>query len=200
MAGLPADPSGMYLPPPGGLPEELGKASAYYRVVNAIWPDLLNQKSLIAPVRNGVNRMTGQLMQGWDHVEQSMQVIFATGFHERILRRWCGSYVPHILGEIAVPRIITRFHWAMAEGIELWEPNYRIQTVFFMDAAIEKWQPTQNFDVAGEFRIGHVFFRTEGNYRPRAHLGDSTPYRRKANSLITHGGEVWDPALGGQVS
>ena len=103
-----------------------GYASQYYRLVNAIWPDLLNQKSLIAPVRNGVNRQTGQLMQGWEHVEQSMQTIFATPFHDRILRRWVGSFVPHILGELLVPRIITRFHWAMAVSLDLWEPNYRI--------------------------------------------------------------------------
>jgi|KBSMisStandDraft_5_1062788.scaffolds.fasta_scaffold00219_21 phage baseplate assembly protein W len=197
---LPADLAGGYLPQPGEIRAENEQASRYYRVVNAIWPDLLNQKSIIAPVRNGVNRETGMLMQGWDHVEQSMKVIFATGFHERILRRWVGSYVPHILGEIAVPRIITRFHWAMAESIELWEPNYRIQTVFFMDTAIEQWQPTETFDVAGEFRLGHVFFRTEGNYRPRAHLGDPSPYIRRANTLLSRGGEIWDPALGGQVS
>lgn len=204
MAGVPAlfppDPTGSYLPDPGKLPQEMDKASKYYRVVNAIWPDLLNQKSLIAPARNGVNRMTGQLMQGWDHVEQSMQVIFDTPFHDRILRRWVGSFVPHILGEIMVPRIITRFHWAMAVSIDMWEPNYRIQTVFFMDQAIEDWKPTQSFDVAGEFRLGHAFFRTEGNYRPRAHLGDPTPYTRHANTLITRGAEMWDPALNGQVS
>jgi Bacteriophage baseplate protein W len=201
MAGLPPDPSGSYLPDPGKIMEEAETASKYYRVVNAIWPDLLNQKSLIAPARNGVNRYTGQLMQGWDHVEQSMQTIFDTPFHDRILRRWVGSFVPHILGEIMVPRVITRFHWAIAVSLDLWEPNYRIQTVLFMDSAIEDWQPKQSdFDVAGEFRIGHAYFRTEGSYRPRGHLGDPSPYARRANSLISRGGEIWDPALSGQVS
>ena len=180
-----------------GLPEESAHASRYYRVVNAIWPDLLNQKSIIAPVRNGVNRSTGQLIQGFDHVEQSMHTIFATAFHERILRRWVGSFVPHILGELFTQRIITRFHWAMVVGLDLWEPNYRIQTVWFMDQALENWAP-KTFDVAGEFRLGHAMFRTEGSYRPRAHLGDSTPYHRRAAALISRGGEtLWDPAFGG---
>lgn len=179
-----------------GLPEEPVAATRYYRIVNAVWPDLLNQKSLIAPVRNGVNRETGGLMQGWEHVEQSMKVIFATPFHERIMREWVGSFVPHILGEIAVPRVITRFHWAMAVSIDLWEPNYRIVTVWFMGDALESWTP-QSFDVAGEFRLGHVYFRTEGSYRPRGHLGDSTPYARRADALISRGGsQIWDPALG----
>lgn len=195
---VPALPGGGFLPPPGGLPTEPENATPFYRVVNAIWPDLLNQRSLIAPARNGVNRETGQLMQGWDHVEQSMNTIFNTPFHERILRRWVGSFVPHILGEIAVPRVITRFHWAMAVSIDMWEPNYRIQTVYYMGDALESWAP-QEFDVAGEFRLGHAYFRTEGSYRPRAHLGDPTPYARRANTLVSRGGDIWDPARGGRA-
>jgi uncharacterized protein len=194
---LPPAPEGGVLV---GLPTEPVEATPFYREVNAIWPDLLNQKSLIAPARNGVNRLTGRMLQGWDHVEQSMEVIFATPFHERILRRWVGSYVPHILGESFVERIVTRFHWAMAVAIDLWEPNYRIQTVFFMGDALQSWSP-QTFDVAGEFRLGHAYFRTEGSYRPRAHLGDPTPYRQRTIGLISRGGSpIWDPALGGQVS
>jgi uncharacterized protein len=183
-----------------GLPTEPREATPFYRVVNAIWPDLLAQKSFIAPVRNGVNRETGQLLQGWEHVEQSIKVIFATPYHERILRRWVGSYVPHILGEIAMPRIITRFHWSMAVSLEIWEPNYRIQTVYFMGDALDSWRP-ETFDVIGEFRLGHAYFRTEGQYRPRGHLGDGTPYYRRAAALLSRGGEdLWDPAAGvGQV-
>lgn len=183
-----------------GLPSEFSEATPFYRIVNAIWPDLLNQKAFIAPVRNGVNRETGGLMQGWDHVEQSMKVIFATPFHERILRPWVGSYVPHILGETFSPRIITRFHWSMAVSIEQWEPNYRIQTVYFMGDALQSWRP-QVFDAVGEFRLGHGYFRTEGQYRPRGHLGDATPYHRRAAALLSRGGEdLWDPAAGvGQV-
>jgi phage baseplate assembly protein W len=180
-----------------GLPTEPVAATPFYRVVNAVWPDLLNAKTLIAPVRNGVDRHSGRMLSGWDHVEQSMHVIFATGFHERILRRWVGSFVPHILGETFVARIVTRFHWAMAVAIDLWEPNYRIMQVYFMgDALEESWRP-QSFDVVGEFRLGHAFFRTEGSYRPRAHLGDITPYRMRAAGLISRGGDpLWDPALG----
>lgn len=183
-----------------GLPTEPPEATPYYRIVNAVWPDLLNQKSMIAPVRNGVNRETGQLIQGWDHVEQSMKVIFATPFHQRILRQWVGSFVPHILGESMVARIITRFHWAMAVAIDLWEPNYRIQTVYFMDAAVvADWSTApQTFDIVGEFRLGHAYFRTEGSYRPRGHLGDNTPYIQRSAGLISHGGTpIWDPAFSG---
>lgn len=178
-----------------GLPAEPGQATPYYRVVNAIWPDLLNQRAIIAPSRNGVNRDTGRLMQGWDHVEQSMKVIFATPFHERILRRWVGSYVPYILGETYSPRIVTRFFWAIAVSIDLWEPNYRIKQVHYMGDALSNWSP-KTLDAVGEYRLGHGIFRTEGVYRPRAHLGDPAAYQPRAVALLGQGTEIWDPAIG----
>lgn|GEM_PF-232694 len=177
-----------------GLPAEPSKATPYFREINAIWPDLLNQRAIISPARNGVNRETGRLLQGWEHVEQSMKVIFATPFHERILRRWVGSYVPYILGETYVARIVTRFFWAISVSIDLWEPNYRIKQVFYMGDALSKWSP-KILDAVGEYRLGHGIFRTEGVYRPRAHLGDASPYQPRAVALVGNGTEIWDPAL-----
>ncbi len=178
-----------------GLPMEPPAATPYFRTVNAIWPDLLNQRVFISPARNGVNRDTGRLMQGWEHVEQSMKVIFATPFHERILRRWVGSYVPYILGENYVKRVVTRFFWAIAVSLDFWEPNYRVKQVHFMNDALGQWTP-RTIDQVGEYRLGHGIFRTEGVYRPRAHLGDSTPYQQRAVGLSGGGTEIWDPALG----
>ena len=177
-----------------GLPAEPPQATPYYREVNAIWPDLLNQRALVSPARNGVNRETGRLLQGWEHVEQSMKVIFATPFHERILRRWVGSFVPYILGETYVARIVTRFFWAIAVSIDLWEPNYRIKQVHFMNDALSKWSP-KTLDAVGEYRLGHGIFRTEGVYRPRAHLGYASPYMQRAVALLGGGTEIWDPAI-----
>jgi uncharacterized protein len=177
-----------------GLPAEPPRATPYYREVNAIWPDLLNQRAVISPARNGVNRDTGRMLQGWEHVEQSMKVIFATPFHERILRRWVGSYVPYILGETYVQRVVTRFFWAIAVSIDLWEPNYRIKQVAYMNDALAQWSP-KTLDAVGEYRLGHGIFRTEGVYRPRAHIGDPSPYQPRAVALIGHGTEIWDPAI-----
>jgi uncharacterized protein len=177
-----------------GLPMEPSTATPYFRAVNAIWPDLLNQRAFISPARNGVNRETGRMLQGWEHVEQSMKVIFATPFHERILRRWVGSYVPYILGENYVKRVVTRFFWAIAVSLDFWEPNYRIKQVHFMGDALANWSP-KTLDAVGEYRLGHGIFRTEGVYRPRAHLGDPTPYAQRAVGLTGGGTEIWDPAL-----
>lgn len=178
-----------------GIPTEPLEATPFYREVNAIWPDLLNRRAVISPARNGVNRVNGKVLQGWEHVEQSMQVIFATPFHERILRRWVGSFVPYILGETYVARVITRFFWAIVTSIDLWEPNYRIKQVHFMGDALQSWAPRM-FDAVGEFRLGHATFRTEGAYRPRAHLGDASVYLPPTVAIIGQGTEIWDPALG----
>jgi phage baseplate assembly protein W len=164
----------------------------FFSEVNAIWPDLANQRAVISPARNGMDRFTGKLLQGWEHVEQSMELIFATPFHERVLRRWVGSFVPMILGESGVPRVITRFFWAIATGLDLWEPNYRIKQVYFMGAALDNWSPSQDPSVADLFRVGRVIFRQEGSYRPRAHLGDFSPYEQRAYGLVSRGGNLWD--------
>jgi hypothetical protein len=166
-------------------------AQPYFDVVNAIWPGLRTQ-AYVAPARNGMDRRTGKLMQGWDHVEQSLELIFATPFHERVLRRWVGSFVPHILGESAVPRIITRFFWAIASAIDIWEPNYRIKQVYLMGDALSQWSPPSTLDAAGLLRLGQLIFRQEGIYRPRAHLGDFTPYVTRYNTTVGRGTDLWD--------
>jgi hypothetical protein len=164
----------------------------FYRSVNAIWPDLLNNQALISPARNGMNRFTGKLMQGWDHVEQSMEVIFATPYHERVLRRWVGSFVPMLLGENFVERIVMRFYWAIVTGIDLWEPNYRIRQVYFMGDALSGWAPLPSTSAAAMIRLGQGIFRNEGVYRPRGHLGDFTPADTKQSALTGKGDGIWD--------
>ena len=167
-------------------------SSQFYSLVNAMWPGLGAGQALISPPRNGMDRFTGKMLQSFAHVEQSMEVIFATPFHERVLRRWVGSFVPHILGESAVARIITRFFWAIATAIDLWEPDYRIKQTYFMGPAIDQWRPSFGTDINGLLRLGEVIFRTEGQWYPRGHLGDYTPYERKAAGLISRGGNLWD--------
>jgi hypothetical protein len=164
----------------------------FYRSVNAIWPDLLGGKVIISPARNGMDRRTGKLKQGWDHVQQSMEVIFATPFHERVLRRWVGSFVPVLLGETYVARIVTRFYWAIASSIDLWEPNYRIKQIYYMGDALQQWSPLTTASAADMIRLGQAIFRNEGIYRPRAHLGDFTQYMQKQSGLIGRGDQLWD--------
>lgn len=166
----------------------------FYDPTLAQWPDLMHGRVPLAPVRVGVDRTTGKMLIGWDHVVQSMGVIFATRFHESPLRRWKGSFVPHILGESAVPRIITRFYWAIASAIDLWEPNYRVKRVRIANRSNTTFVDADSLTSAAELRAGKVTFRNEGIYRPRGHLGDETPEGQRKIGFVGRGHGVWDRA------
>lgn len=167
-------------------------ASPFFDPINAMWPDLASGRAFVSPPRNGVDRRTGKVLSGWAHVEQSMEVIFETRFHERVLRRWVGSFVPHILGESVVSRVVTRFFFAISSAIDLWEPDYRIKQVYFMGNALRSWAPTDTLDAANLLRLGDAIFRTEGIYFPRGHLGDFTPDATRTAGLIGNGSNLWD--------
>jgi uncharacterized protein len=169
-----------------------------FRVVNAIWPDLLRQQSNISPPRNGMDKYTGKLLQGWPHVEQSMSTIFSTPFHERVLRRWVGSFVPSLLGENYIARIILRFYWALASAIDLWEPDFRITQVQYMGDALAGWSPLPSVSADELIRQGQAIFRNMGVWRPRAHLGDVTPYQQKNIEMVGRGNSQWAVVAQGQ--
>lgn len=160
----------------------------WYNPTLEIWPDLKNGRAVLRPVRIGVDRRTGKMMVGWDHVEQSLRLIFATPFHTRVMRYWVGSFVPHILGDVTTVRVIARFYWAIATAIDLWEPNYRINQVDITSSAAG---PGFVQNSAEELRLGHFQVRHYGTYRPRGHLGDPTPEQRRIASLIYNNG-TWD--------
>jgi hypothetical protein len=164
----------------------------YWRTINAIWPDLINEQVFISPPRNGMDRSTGRLLQGWDHVQQSMTIIFQTPYHERVLRRWVGSFVPMILGESILPRIITRFFWAIASALDLWEPGYRFNRVYFMGNVLDAYSPPSMISAAALIRLGQAIFRYDGQWIPRGHLGDFTPSVQRSSTLIGTGTTIWD--------
>ena len=151
-----------------------------------IWPDLRKGRIVLRPVRVGVNASNGKVMIGWDHVEQSIWFILWTRYHKRPLRRWVGSFVPFILGETSLRIGISRFYWAIATAIDLWEPNYRIQRV-----RVSKRADDTSLTSAEELRQGKLTTRMEGVYRPRGHLGDQTPERRRSIGLIGRGYGMW---------
>ncbi|WP_262027575.1 hypothetical protein [Microvirga sp. Mcv34] len=144
-------------------------------------------------VRVGVDRRTGKILQGWDHVEQSIASILSTRFHERILREWVGSFVPHMLGESATPEVISRHFWAIATAVSLFEPCYRITRVRLRNP--EALDSEEAIEAAVDrLRSGHLQYWLEGVYMPRGHLGDFTPEGRRSVGLIDRGGGIWDRA------
>lgn len=109
----------------------------------------------------GVDRMTGRVLTGFDHVRQSLSVILTTSFGERVMRRYVGSFVPPLLGEPLIPRTLLRFWTAVCVAIELFEPRMRVRRIV----------PTGS--VSG-VRLGQLKFKIDCDYMPRGHLGDFT--------------------------
>jgi len=152
-----------------------------------MWPDLKLGHVVLSPTRIGMDRFSGKVLTGWDHVIQSMLLIFSTRYHERVLRRWCGSFVPHLLGNNATENTIARFYWAIATGIDLWEPNYRIQRV-----RVGRRADGSSLTSAEELRTGHLTTSMDGVYRPRGHLGNDDPQQRRAVGLVSRGYNMWE--------
>lgn len=152
-----------------------------------IWPDADRRRPL-APVRVGMDRVTGKVIIGERHEDQSLGVIFATRIHERVCRRWVGSFVPHILGDNTTARTIARFFWAIFTALDLWEPNVRILRV-----RVRSRNGTEaDLTSSEEIRAGHVTVRLESVRRPRGHLGDFTAEGRRSIGLIGRGRGEWE--------
>ncbi len=156
-----------------------------------MWPDLKHGHIVLSPVRIGMDRYTGKMLTGWDHVLQSMVLIFSTRFHERVLRRWVGSFVPHLIGQNATEPTIARFYWAMATGLDLWEPNYRMTRVRVGHRA-----DGSTLTSVEELRTGHLTTSMDGSYRPRGHLGNDQPQQRRAVGLVSRGYNLWESRPG----
>lgn len=110
----------------------------------------------------GIDRETGRLLTGWEHVAQSIGVILTTRFGERVMRRWFGSLVPNLLGENMVPETFVRFFSAVGSALEQ-EPRVRLLQVLPLSVS----------------RDGRAELKIDVEYRPRGHLGDLTPEGRK---------------------
>ena len=119
----------------------------------------------------GLDRYGGGTVTGWMHVLQSIEVIFSTHFGERVVREWFGSFVPNLLGRNITPREVTPFFAAISSAIEQWEPRYRVTRVNLIGSE-------------EELRAGRLHVDMEGQYRPRAMLGDFSPEGARTVSLL----------------
>lgn len=115
--------------------------------------------SALTPYSAGIDRETGALLTDYDHVVQSVAVIFATRFGERIMREWVGSPVANLLGRLMNASEILSFFAAVQATIDTFEPRLKVRKVEPLSVS----------------RTGTVGIRIIVEYRPRALLGDLTP-------------------------
>jgi phage baseplate assembly protein W len=121
--------------------------------------------SAVQRERVGVDRYTGKIVVGEEHEKESVIALLSTRYHERLSRRWVGSFVPHMLGMNATARSLVRFSWSVATSIDLWEPNWTVKAVNQVPGAADAV-------LAGGSGIKIRYIRS-----PRGHLGD----RREAD-------------------
>ncbi|KAB1069259.1 GPW/gp25 family protein [Methylobacterium planeticum] len=109
----------------------------------------------------GIHRVTGRLLSDWEHVLQSVDVIFETEIGERVMLRHFGGGMRRLLGRKLTPDILALAAAVFALSITIWEPRLRVVKVS-VAPSVE------------EIRLGAVSFVMEVAYRPRGHLGDLT--------------------------
>lgn len=111
---------------------------------------------------------SGADIRGWPHVLQSLQEIFTTRFGERVMREWFGSAVPAFLGENLNTKTVVAFFSAVSAAIDQWEPRYRVTRIVPESVG----------------RDGRLRVFIEGEYRPRALLGDFTPEGARRVTIV----------------
>ncbi len=112
----------------------------------------------------GIDRETGKSLSDWDHVTQSIHVIFSTRIGERVMRRAFGSAIPGLLGRNLEPVTLAKFFAAICIAIDLWEPRARVTQILYP-------QPPNS---EGNLRVGKIAFSIVCEYRPNALQGDFT--------------------------
>ena len=107
----------------------------------------------------GMSQATGGVLDGFDHVGQSVLDLFTTRFFSRIMRPYVGSNVIRILGQNANAQTVGRVRVAIAVALDLFEPRLRPYRVDLVDMD----------------RTGTSAWIIQGIYIPRALEGDPTP-------------------------
>jgi uncharacterized protein len=102
----------------------------------------------------GVNAETGEVLDGFAHVEQSLEKIFTTYQGERVMREWFGNPGLRLLGENTTQQNVLLWFNILWMLIELYEPRFRVTRFEFNDAD----------------RLGGIDATIHGLYRPYAHL------------------------------
>lgn len=74
----------------------------------------------------GMCRHTGRRLGGWDHIAQSLGVIFATRLGTRVERRSFGSEGKNLLDKPGNRETILDHYVAIAEAIDAFEPRVEL--------------------------------------------------------------------------
>jgi phage baseplate assembly protein W len=122
----------------------------------------------------GFDRSTGATLFGWQAVSQDIREGLVTDFGTRIVREYFGCLVPRALGRNMTPDTILSLTSSVAAFLDVYEPRFKVTRA----------QPVSLT------RLGALMIEIEGEYRPRALLGDETGTGRKKVVVQLANGEV----------
>ncbi|MCL6419424.1 GPW/gp25 family protein [Aestuariirhabdus haliotis] len=78
---------------------------------------------------NGMNRMTGAVASGIDHLRQSIIDILTTPIGSRVMRRGYGSRLYQIVDAPVNRSLMVEIYSAVAEALVKWEPRLELTRV-----------------------------------------------------------------------
>lgn len=79
----------------------------------------------------GMNALTGQKLDGLEHIRQSIRDILTTPLGSRIMRRDYGSLLPELIDQPLVGATLLRALAATAMALIKWEPRLSIKQLNF---------------------------------------------------------------------
>lgn len=102
----------------------------------------------------GIDASTGLVLDGFPHVEQSLEKIFTTYQGERVMREWFGNPGLRLLGENATAKTVLVWFNVLWMLVELFEPRFKVKQFVVNDIA----------------RLGYGDFTLNGEHLPYGHL------------------------------
>lgn len=82
--------------------------------------------------RTGLDRRTGKLLTGFDHVQQSLGVIWITKLRSRVMRLGFGSDLRGLLGEDLSPALALDVYDELIASAHRHEPEFRLRSLQFV--------------------------------------------------------------------
>ncbi len=84
---------------------------------------------------NGMNRHTGAVISGIEHLKQSVRDILTTPLGSRVMRRDYGSLLPELIDQPSNAATRLRIYAASAAALMRWEPRLRLERVELLDGS-----------------------------------------------------------------
>ena len=78
---------------------------------------------------SGMNRHTGAVMDGTEHLAQSIADILTTPLGSCLARRAYGSWIPELIDQPVTPALILKLYGATAVAISRWENRFQLRRV-----------------------------------------------------------------------